>query len=120
MYTKYFIAIILILLLLWYSNTAFAQSSYPNYSAMSLDRTLTNFVDAHTYAAVNNAPYMAPPESDIEDGDDYPCPTELKQDLNRLARLYNTKNLKTYKKALNKLEQKYIDSPSKLQTIPRK
>lgn len=120
MYTKYFIATILVFLSIYYSNTGFAQSSYPNYSAMSLDQTLTNFMEAHTYAAVNNYPYMSPPQEDVYEGYDHPCPPELKKDLNRLARLYNTKNLKVYKKTLNKLEQKYIDSPPKIENESKK
>lgn len=120
MYTKFFIATILVFLSTYYPNATLAQSSYPNYSAMSLDQTLTNFIEAHTYAAVNNYPYMSPPQEDMYEEQDYPCPTELKKDLNRLARLYNTKNLKAYKKALNKLEQKYMDSPPKIENESKK
>jgi hypothetical protein len=120
MYTKYFIAIFLILLSFYSTNSCFAQSAYPNYSAMSLDHTLTNFVEAHTYASVNNYKYMAPPEEDTSESHDYPCPPELKKDLNKLSRLYNTKNLKAYRKALNKIEKKYTESPPDIDTEIKK
>lgn len=111
MYTKYFIATLLVVLSICDNNKCWSQSAYPNNSAMHLDQTLTYFMQADTYAAANNHMYMFPPQEDIYERYYHPCPPELKQDLNKLSRLYKTGNLKAYKKALNKLEQKYTDPP---------
>jgi hypothetical protein len=118
MFIKYLIAILL--LSFFCSKSCIAQSAYPNYSAMRLDHTITNFMDAHTYSSMSNNKYMAPPAEDLYGPHDYPCHPELKKDLNKLSQLYNTKNLKSYKKSLNKIEKKYIDSPIEIKTESKK